>query len=76
MRVDFNIHNGEDNDEVFSLHELNTAPDQAHDTATGSDNIHYQPFKHLPDSCLETLVDILDQIIRHQEIFLRRCALP
>lgn len=51
-RINFNSVNGEDYNELFSLHELRIALEQAHNTATGADSIPYQLLKHLPKSCL------------------------
>ena len=36
--------------------------DKAHDTACGPDDIHYQLLEHLPESALQTLLDLMDDI--------------
>src|SRR5208282_2821711 len=42
--------------------ELQAALHKAHDTAVGPDNIHYQMLKHLPESALDTLLNIFNDI--------------
>ena len=44
---------------LFSIKELKLALKRCHDTATGSDNIHYQFLKHLPDSTLNCLLEYI-----------------
>ncbi|VDI63713.1 Hypothetical predicted protein [Mytilus galloprovincialis] len=39
-----------------------TSLSKAHDTACGPDNIHYQLLKHLPDSSLEALLQLMNNI--------------
>ena len=46
----------------FSLNELRKSLDKAHDTACGPDDIHYQLLEHLPESALQTLLDLMDDI--------------
>ncbi|XP_063436487.1 uncharacterized protein LOC134717918 [Mytilus trossulus] len=41
---------------------LKTSLSKAHDTACGPDNIHYQLLKHLPDSSLEALLQLMNNI--------------
>jgi hypothetical protein len=36
--------------------------DKAHDTACGPDDIHYQLLKHLPESALQVLLDLMNDI--------------
>ena len=55
-----------DNAEVynkpFSMEELRDALRRAHDTIAGPDEIHYQLLKHLHDSSLLFLLNILNKI--------------
>ena len=44
---------------IFNLDELVEAIQLSHDSATGPDEIYYQMLKHLPDTSLETLFNIL-----------------
>ena len=46
----------------FSLDELRKLLDKAHDTACGPDDIHYQLLKHLPESALQVLLDLMNDI--------------
>jgi len=46
----------------FSLNESRKSLDKAHGTACGSDDIHYQLLKHLPESALQTLLDLMNDI--------------
>jgi len=46
----------------FSLDELRKSLDKAHDTACGPDDIHYQLLKHLPESALQVLLDLMNDI--------------
>jgi hypothetical protein len=47
--VKFHSDNSESYNQAFSLIELQDAIRQAHDTAVGPDQIHYQMLKHLPE---------------------------
>ena len=58
----FHSDNSESYNEFFSLTELQDALHQAHDTAVGPDEIHYQMLKHLPITSLITLLDILNNM--------------
>ena len=44
------------------MQELITSLHNAHDSATGPDNVHYQMLKHLPDSSLAALLNIFNNI--------------
>ena len=46
----------------FSLDELRKSLDKAHDTACGPDDIHYQLLKHFPESALQTLLELMNDI--------------
>ena len=46
----------------FSLDELRKSLDKAYDTACGPDYIHYQLLKHLPESALQVLLDLMNDI--------------
>jgi len=58
----FDSDNTETYNEPFSMAELQAALHKAHDTAVGPDNIHYQMLKHLPESALDTLLNIFNDI--------------
>lgn len=60
--INFPSDNSESYNQPFSLTELQTALKSAHDSATGPDNVHYQMLKHLPESALETLLQIFNNI--------------
>ena len=49
----------------FTLSELKESLQKSHETAFGSDEIHYQILKHLPNSSLQTLLDIFNPIWRN-----------
>jgi potassium voltage-gated channel Eag-related subfamily H protein 8 len=46
----------------FSLDELRKSLDKAHDTACGPNDIHFQLLKHLPESALQTLLELMNDI--------------
>jgi hypothetical protein len=46
----------------FTLKELKDAINKAHDTTAGSDDVHYQMIKHLPDESLLALSNIFNNI--------------
>ena len=46
----------------FSLSELWKSLDKAYDTACGPDDIHYHLLKHLPQSALQILLDLMNDI--------------
>ena len=60
--LDFSSDNQEEYNLPFSFHEMKQALSKTGDTATGIDNIHYQFFKHMPDSCLNVLLSIFNDI--------------
>ena len=60
--MNFKIQNNEINNKDFNLDELVEAIQLSHDSATGPDEIHYQMLKHLPDTSLETLLNIFNYI--------------
>ena len=62
VNLSFRSDNSEDYNDIFSLDELKSSLNKAHDTASGPDDVHYQLLKHLPDSCLIVLLDIFNQI--------------
>ena len=53
---------GQNYNNPFSLDELTDAISKSHDTAVGSDDIHYQMLKHLSNDALLTLLNILNKI--------------
>ena len=61
-KLNFKSKNLEDYNRPFSLDELKKSLGKAHDTACGPDDIHYQLLKHLPDSALQSLLDLLNDI--------------
>ena len=61
-QLNFKSHNTESYNQLFSLSELQSALSRAHDTAPGPDNIHYQMLRHLPNSCLQTLLAVFNSI--------------
>ena len=60
------IHFSSDNTECynnnFTLHELKEAISSSHDSASGPDEIHYQVLKHLPETSLNILIQLLNKI--------------
>ena len=58
----FQSDNSESYNHLFSITELEDALRQAHDTAVGPDEIHYQMLKHLPDTSLSSLLEIFNDI--------------
>jgi len=46
----------------FSMDELTNAISKSHNTAVGSDSIHYQIFKNFPDSAMDTLFGAVNYI--------------
>ena len=61
-KLNFKSSNLEDYNIPFTMTELKDSLNKAHDTATGPDEIHYQLIKHLPDSSLEVLLDLYNNI--------------
>ena len=60
--IKFPSDNAEVYNKPFSTEELRDALRRAHDTAAGPDEIHYQLLKHLPDSSLLLLLNLLNKI--------------
>jgi len=60
--IDFSSDNSEPYNLPFSRSELHSALKKAHDSAAGPDNIHYQMLKHMPESAVETLLEIFNSI--------------
>lgn len=60
--INFRSNNKEYYNVNFSIHELMGALHQAHDTAVGPDEIHYQFLKHLPDSSLVCLLNLFNSV--------------
>ena len=58
--MNFKSKNLEEYNRPFSLDELRKLLDKAHDTACGPDDIHYQLLKHLPESPLQVLLDLMN----------------
>src|SRR6056300_464138 len=61
-RINFRSDNAEYYNSPFTMRELKESLARAHDTASGPDDIHYQILKHLPDSCLYTLLTMYNKI--------------
>ena len=62
VKLNFKSQNNEIYNKEFNLDELVEAIQLSHDSATGPDEIHYQMLKHLPDTSLETLLNIFNYI--------------
>ena len=60
--INFKSGNTEVYNELFCVEELCDALHRSHDTAVGPDHIHYQLLKHLPESSLLILLNILNKI--------------
>ena len=56
--MNFKSQNNEIYNKDFNLDELVEPIQLSHDSATGPDEIHYQMLKQLPDTSLETLLNI------------------
>jgi hypothetical protein len=61
-KLNFKSKNLEEYNRPFSLDELRKSLDKAYDTACGPDYIHYQLLKHLPESALQVLLDLMNDI--------------
>ena len=61
-KLNFKSKNLEEYNRQFSLDELRKSLGKAHDTACGPDDIHYQLLKHLPESALQVLLDLMNDI--------------
>ena len=62
VKLNFKSQNNEIYNKNSNLDELVEAIQQSHDLAMGPGEIHYQMIKHLPENCLETLLNIFDYI--------------
>ena len=62
IELNFKSQNNEIYNKDFKLDELVEAIQLSHDSATGPDEIHCQMLKHLPDTSLETLLNIFNYI--------------
>jgi hypothetical protein len=62
-KLNFKSKNLEEYNRPFSLDELRKSLDKAHDTACGPDDIHYQLLKHLPESALQVLLDLISTFL-------------
>jgi ribonuclease HI len=62
QKLNFTSDDTEDYNKLFDITELNDSLGKCHDTATGSDEIHYQFLKHLPQESLLVLLDIFNSI--------------
>ena len=62
LSVERKITNLEEYNRPFSLDELRKSLDKAHDTACVPDDIDYQLLKHLPESALQVLLDLRNDI--------------
>jgi potassium voltage-gated channel Eag-related subfamily H protein 8 len=60
--INFTSNNNESYNQPFTLLELQTALKRAHDSAAGPDDVHYQMLKHLPDTALQSLLEIFNKI--------------
>ena len=62
IKLNFKLTNTEEYNNLFNFDELLEAINQSHDSATGPDEIHYQMLKHLPESSLQALLSIFNNI--------------
>ena len=62
IKLNFKSTNTEEYNNLFNFDELLEAINQSHDSATGPDEIHYQMLKHLPESSLQALLSIFNNI--------------
>ena len=62
VKLNFKSQNDEIYSKDFNLDEIVEAIQLSHDSAMGPDEIHYQMLKHLPDTFLETLLNIFNYI--------------
>ena len=61
-KLNFKSNNDEHYNKDFTIKELRKALKKSHDTAVGSDDIHYQFLKHLPLRSLDSLLRIFNHI--------------
>ena len=62
IKLNFTSSNTEEYNSLFNITELKDAIAVSKDTATGPDDIHYQMLKHLPETALDTLLHIFNDI--------------
>ena len=62
VQLNYKSQNNEIYNKDFNLDELVEAIQLSHDSTTGPDEIHYQMLKHLPDTSLETLLNVFNYI--------------
>ena len=62
QKLKFTSDNTENYNSEFLLSELTDALSKAHNTSSGTDEIHYQLLKHLPVSSLLILLEIFNDI--------------
>ena len=62
LKLNFKSNNTEQYNKDFSLKELQKSLKKCHDTAVGSDYIHYQFLKHLPLRSLDCLLGIFNHV--------------
>ena len=62
QQLNFSSDNSECYNTLFTLTELQDALQQAHDTAVGPDNIHYQLLRKLPIDVKQTLLAVFNHI--------------
>jgi len=60
--ISFTSNNTESYNNPFSMDELTNAVSKSYNTAVGSDLIHYQMLKNLPDSAMDTLLGAVNYI--------------
>ena len=61
-QITFSSNNQESYNQPFSMDELRAAIRKSHDSATGLDHIHYQMLKNLPESALDTLLRVFNEL--------------
>ena len=60
--LDFTSDESESYNVPFTLSELKESLKKSKDTAAGPDNIHYQFLRRLPESCLQVLLNVYNQV--------------
>ena len=61
-KLSFKSNNTEHYNKLFTIKELKTALEKAHDSCPGSDKVHYQFLKHLPFTSISILLDIFNDV--------------
>ena len=62
IKLNFTSANTKEYNSLFNITELKDAIGMSKDTATGPDDIHYQMLKHLPETALDTLLQIFNRV--------------